>query len=189
MTKTKKTTKNIKSGKTSKARKTTGVALSTWGKVWRIALTIIVPLGIASIISLMTQDTMMKFGQFNQPPLSPPAILFPIAWTILYILMGMASYLIWKNTTDKKGKTSKEGKVALGIYAVQLLFNFAWTPLFFSLSLYWFAFGWLMVMWILIVVLEVKAYKISKPAFYMLLPYLIWCTFAAYLNCGVAILN
>ena len=164
--------------------------LSTWGKIWRIVLSIAVPLGGGFIISLFTRDVMMKFGNFNQPPLSPPAILFPIAWTVLYVLMGLASYFIWKKGHDsRKAADKKLAKTALIIYAIQLVFNFAWTPFFFVLDAFWFAFVWLIVMWILIIVLMVLARKISKPAFWMLLPYIIWCTFAAYLNCGIAILN
>ena len=164
--------------------------LSTWGKIWRIALAIAVPLGGGFIISLFTRDVMIKFGAFNQPPLSPPAILFPIAWTILYILMGLASYFIWKKGHDSRKKSDKSlVRTALIIYAVQLVFNFAWTPLFFVLDLFWFAFAWLLVMWALVLALIIISHKISKPAFWMLLPYLLWCTFAAYLNCGIAILN
>ncbi|MBR2659070.1 tryptophan-rich sensory protein [Candidatus Saccharibacteria bacterium] len=164
--------------------------LSTWGKIWRIALAIIVPLGGGLIISLFTRDSMTKFGAFNQPPLAPPAILFPIAWTILYVLMGIASYFIWKKGRDsRKGSDKSLSKVALIIYGVQLIFNFVWTPLFFIFDLFWFAFAWLMVMWALVLALTIVSCRISKPAFWMLLPYLLWCTFAAYLNCGIAILN
>lgn len=164
--------------------------LSTWGKIWRIALAIAIPLGGGFIISLFTRDAMSKFSSFNQPPLAPPAWLFPVAWTILYILMGLASYFIWKKGYDSRKAADKSAsKTALIIYGVQLVFNFIWTPLFFSLGWYWFAFAWLMVMWVLIIVLMVLTYRISRPAFWMLLPYIIWCTFAAYLNCGIAILN
>ncbi|MBR2710241.1 tryptophan-rich sensory protein [Candidatus Saccharibacteria bacterium] len=68
-------------------------------------------------------------------------------------------------------------------------FNFAWTPFFFVLDLSWFAFIWLLIMWALVLVLVIISCKISKPVFWMLLPYLLWCTFAAYLNCNIAILN
>ncbi len=167
-----------------KKSKTKSTKLTAWGKIWRIAIAIAIPLGGGIIISLFTRNAMAKFGTFNQPPLSPPAILFPIAWTILYILMGIASYLIWT-----KSKNNKDAKSALIIYGIQLVFNFAWTPLFFLLGWFWFAFVWLLVMWCLIIILIAKTYKISKPAFYMLLPYILWCTFAAYLNCGIATLN
>ena len=164
--------------------------LSTWGKIWRIALAIAVPLCGGFIISLFTRDAMSKFGSFNQPPLAPPAWLFPVAWTVLYVLMGLASYFIWKKGYDSRKAADKSAsKTTLIIYGIQLVFNFVWTPLFFSLGWYWPAFAWLLVMWVLIIVLIMKAYRISRPAFWMLLPYIIWCTFAAYLNCGIAILN
>ena len=164
--------------------------LSNLNKAWRIALAIAVPLGGGFIISLFTRDAMSKFSSFNQPPLAPPAWLFPVAWTILYTLMGIASYLIWKKGRDANAPANKTAsKTALIIYAVQLVFNFIWTPLFFSLGWYWFAFIWLMVMWVLIIVLTSQTRKISRFAFWMLIPYIIWCTFAAYLNCGIAILN
>lgn len=164
--------------------------LSNLNKAWRIALAIAIPLGGGFIISLFTRDAMSKFSSFNQPPLAPPAWLFPVAWTILYILMGVASYLIWKKGRNANVSADKTAsKTALIFYIVQLVFNFIWTPLFFSLSWYWFAFIWLMVMWVLIIVLMSKTHKISRPAFWMLLPYIVWCTFAAYLNCGIAILN
>ena len=164
--------------------------LSNLNKAWRIALAIAVPLGGGFIISLFTRDAMSKFSSFNQPPLAPPAWLFPVAWTILYTLMGIASYLIWKKGRDANATADKTAsKTALIIYAVQLVFNFIWTPLFFSLGWYWFAFIWLMVMWVLIIVLTSQTRKISHFAFWMLIPYIIWCTFAAYLNCGIAILN
>lgn len=169
-------------------KKTTKISI--WGKIWRITLAIAVPLGGGLIISLFTRDSMTKFGTFNQPPLAPPAILFPIAWTILYVLMGLASYFIWqKGRYSRKKSDSLLSKAALIIYGVQLIFNFAWTPFFFVLDLFWFAFVWLLVMWALVLALTIVSYKISKPAFWMLLPYLAWCTFAAYLNCGIAILN
>ena len=179
---------NKNSKKISNQSKST--KLSTWDKIWRITLAIAVPLGGGFIISLFTRDAMTKFGTYNQPPLSPPAILFPIAWTILYVLMGLASYFIWKKGYDSRKKSDKTlSRTALIIYAIQLVFNFAWTPFFFVLDLFWFAFVWLLVMWALVLTLVIISYKISKPAFWMLLPYLLWCTFAAYLNVGIAILN
>ena len=184
-------TTSKKSAKTS-ARKGVGRALSAktnaqsisaWGKIWRIALCIAVPLGGGLLISLLTGDAMAKFGSFNQPPLAPPAWLFPVAWTILYILMGLASYLIWAKS---KNGTNKE---ILILYGLQLAMNFVWTPLFFLAEQYLFAFAWIVAMWIVIVMMMVKTKKVSVAALLLLVPYILWCTFAAYLNCGIAILN
>ena len=183
-----KTTKSTRKESTPKTARPK--SLSAWSKIWHIALAIIIPLGGGFVISLFTRDAMMKFAEFNQPPLAPPAWLFPVAWTILYVLMGIASYLIWRKYHESKKSVDKNlARCTLIIYTIQLVFNFAWTPFFFVLDQFWFAFAWLLVMWLLVLILIIKAYRISKPAFWMLLPYLLWCTFAAYLNCGIAILN
>lgn len=172
--------------------------ISTWGKIWRITLCVLVPLGGGILISLFTRNAMNQFGALKQPPLAPPAWLFPVAWTILYILMGVASYLIyatWKNTaTSSRSKTAKASatactSTALILYGVQLVFNFIWTPIFFNANQYWLAFVILIIMWILEIILIIKTFKLSRPAFWCLLPYLLWTTFAAYLNISIAILN
>ena len=182
--------KSVTSSKTTKITAPKHDSLTSWGKVWRIALAILVPLGGGIVISLFTRNTMEKFGAFNQPPLAPPAWLFPVAWTLLYTMMGLASYFIWKKGSDSKNPADRHAsKVALILYGTQLTFNFIWTPLFFTFDLFWVALGWLAIMWGIILALMIRTYKISRPAFWMLLPYLLWCTFATYLNCGIAILN
>lgn len=163
--------------------------VSTFSKVWRIALCILVPLGGGLIISMFTRDTMEKFGMFNQPPLAPPAWLFPVAWTILYILMGIASYLIYAKYRDGKKAEKSLAKAGLIVYGVQLALNFIWTPLFFTGGLYWVAFAVLALMWIAEIALLVLSFKTSRAAFWCLLPYLLWTTFAGYLNIGIAVLN
>ncbi len=163
--------------------------LTTFGKVWRIILCILAPLGGGFISSLFTMNAMEKFGDFNQPFLAPPAWLFPVAWTILYVLMGVSSYLIWFKGQNGKKVEKKTAKTALIIYGVQLALNFAWTPVFFNLSQYWIALAILAVMWILIIILMVKIRKLSMPVMWCLLPYILWTTFAAYLNISIAILN
>lgn len=163
--------------------------LTIWGKIWRLAICIAVPLGGGFLISLLTRDAMGQFGALKQPPLAPPAWLFPVAWTILYILMGVASYLMYLKMSQGKESEKSTARTALIIYSTQLVFNFLWTPLFFNANLYWLAFGVLLVMWILELALLIKTYKISRPAFWCLLPYILWSTFAAYLNISIALLN
>lgn len=163
--------------------------ITTFGKIWRVALSILVPLGGGLIISLFTRDTMEKFGAFNQPPLAPPAWLFPVAWTILYVLMGVASYLIYTKYRDGKKAEKPLAKAGLIVYGMQLVLNFIWTPLFFTGGLYWVAFVVLILMWIAEIILLVLAFKTSRAAFWYLFPYLLWTTFAAYLNIGIAMLN
>ena len=171
-------------------------ALTTRGKVWRMGIAIGVPMAIGIVSALLTISAADQYSGYEQPPLAPPGWLFPVAWTILYILMGIASYFIAAVIRDNKGKKGAEnvkktnlGRVALVIYGVQLAFNFVWSILFFNLNLYWVAFGWLIAMWLMILVLVIISFRLHKVAFWCLIPYLLWATFATYLNCGVALLN
>ncbi len=152
----------------------------------KLLIAILIPLAVGGISALLTSSNMKMFELIDKPPLSPPAWLFPVAWTILYILMGISSYIIYEN---KYGFNEEISKKWLTIYGVQLVFNFFWSIIFFNLQAYWFAAIWLFIMWIIILILLIKSYKIDKRAFWLLLPYFLWTTFAFYLNVGIAILN
>lgn len=143
-----------------------------------------IPLLVGGLAVFLTSDSMKLFETMNQPPLSPPGSLFPIVWTILYILMGIASYLIVTS-----GNPSGEIQAAMMVYGIQLLFNFLWSIIFFNLEWYWFAFIWLLMLWGLIYLTKHLFSMISKTAGYLMVPYLLWVTFAGYLNLGIAILN
>ena len=149
---------------------------------------IIMPLVVGVVSSVITGNAMMEFGVLNQPPLAPPAWLFPIAWTILYILMGVALLLIYRFVPKNKTERRLQ-KAEIIVFFVQLFFNFMWTILFFRLGARWLAFGWLIAMWLMILVLICMCKKNCKAAAWCLVPYILWCTFAAYLNIMVAILN
>lgn len=143
-----------------------------------------IPLTIGAVSGFVTHGGMEEMKLMEKPPLSPPDWLFPVVWTILYSLMGIASYLVLKSDAPQKSIEN-----ALKLYGVQLLFNFFWTIWYFNLQAFFFSFGWLVVLWIMILVMTVMFFRISKPAGYMLLPYLLWVGFAGYLNLGVAVLN
>lgn len=153
---------------------------------WKLAIAIAIPLIVGGLSAFITKDATKSFETINKPPLAPPSIIFPIAWTILYVLMGIASYIIYQSNglTDKKEK-----KDALILYIIQLIFNFFWSIIFFNLKMYYFAFIWLIILWIFIVLLLIKANRINKIAYYLLIPYIVWVTFAGYLNISIAILN
>ncbi len=157
--------------------------------VIKLIVAIAIPLAVGMLSSFITKDAMMSFNAMKKPPLAPPGILFPIAWTILYILMGISSYIIYvydaKNDTSSLNLKNK----CLSLYAIQLIFNFFWSIIFFKFKLYIFAFAWLIILWILVFKLMWESKKISKVVSYLLIPYLAWMAFAAYLNIGVAILN
>lgn len=150
----------------------------------KLIISILIPLLVGGASALLTQNSMKTFESVAKPPLSPPGWIFPVVWTILYVLMGIASYLV---KIDKGSKTASDS--ALAIYAVQLFFNFFWSIIFFNLEAYLFAFIWLMVLWVLIIWTTVAFYKINKTAGFLMIPYLLWVTFAAYLNLGIYILN
>jgi len=149
---------------------------------WKNLITAVaIPLAVGGLSAWITKDGMKAFETVNQPPLTPPMWLFPVVWSILFVLMGIASYLV----VMQKGEDTK----ALTLYAVQLIFNFFWSIWFFNLGWYLFAFLWLVALWILIIATTVAFYRISKPAAWLMLPYLVWVAFAGYLNLGVWWLN
>ncbi len=151
-----------------------------------LIIAVAIPLVVGGVSAALTNGTMTTFNSVKKPPLSSPGWLFPIAWSILYILMGIASYLIFK--INDEGFAGNR-KMFLIVYFVQLVFNFFWTIIFFNMKQYYFAFGWLVVMWILILICIVQAFKMSKVAGWMLIPYILWSTFAGYLNLSIAIMN
>ena len=149
-----------------------------------LTICIIIPLAVGSLSGYISASAMDSFRLLNKPPLSPPGVLFPIVWTILYILMGIASYLVLTS-----GQSKTKIKDAMITYGLQLFFNFFWSIIFFNLEWYMFAFVWLVVLWVLIFNTIISFYEISKTAAYLLIPYLLWVTFAGYLNLGIYLLN
>lgn len=159
-----------------------------WGGVYlkkiswkKLALCIALPLAVGGASAFLTRGGMETFKTLDKPALSPPGWLFPVVWTILYILMGIASYIVLEADALKKS--------ALTFYGIQLVFNFFWPIIFFNLECYLFAFIWLVLLWIFIFITLIMFYKISKPAGYLLIPYLLWVTFAGYLNLFIYFLN
>lgn len=149
-----------------------------------LIIAVAIPLIIGGLSALLTMDNMIVFDYVRKPPLSPPAWLFPVVWTVLYVLMGLASYIVWSSKKPKKDVNS-----ALLIYFIQLAFNFFWSIIFFNLENYLFALIWLLIMLVLIIITAVRFFGIDKRAGYLLLPYVLWVSFAAYLNYGIYMLN
>ncbi len=118
-----------------------------------------------------------------KPPLSPPSIVFPIAWTVLYGLMGIGAARVYL------GADSRERNRGLWWFWLQLGFNFCWSPVFFNLRWYGFALIWLAVLWGLILRMALEFGKTDRKAAWMQAPYLLWTAFALYLNFGVLLLN
>lgn len=147
----------------------------------KLVFCIVLPLTIGGLAGFLTRDGMEAFKSLNKPVLSPPGWLFPVVWTILYILMGIASYLVLVS--------EKPNRSALVVYGIQLVFNFFWSIIFFNLEAYLFSFIWLVILWLLILATMILFFRISDPAGYLLIPYLLWVTFAGYLNFYIYLLN
>lgn len=154
-------------------------------KKWKLLiLCIVIPLAVGGLSALVTRGSMDAYSGMNRPPLAPPGWVFPVVWTILFILMGVASYLVLTS-----GKDRGAIRQALRLYGLQLVVNFFWSILFFNLSLCWAAFVWLVLLWGLVLLTLVRFSRISGPAGWLLIPYLLWVTFAGYLNLMICILN
>ena len=152
---------------------------------WKqLIICILIPLTVGFLSYLVTRGGMESFSEIKQPPLSPPMWLFPVVWSILFTLMGIASYLILQSGTEKNVITS-----ALWLYGIQLLLNFLWTIIFFNFRLFTFSFIWLLIMLAFIIATCVSFFSIRKPAGWLLVPYVAWTAFAGYLNFMISVLN
>lgn len=158
------------------------VSDSKAGSVIVSATCIAIPVLTGIVSAGISGDRMKDFGALEQPPLSPPAWLFPLVWTLLYIMMGIALLLIIRAKTGPR-------KTAVVLFAFQLLMNFLWSPVFFGGGHYMAALTILVLMLISTAVLAFLTVSIDRRASLLLLPYIVWMCFAAYLNAGVALLN
>lgn len=136
------------------------------------------------IVGLITKGSMDTYDTLKKSLLTPPDIVFPIVWTVLYILMGVAAYRIYMN--NKFGKNDKNGYF---YYLVQLLLNFLWAIVFFNLRLYGISFILIVVLLIFIIVTTIKFFRVDKIAGSLMIPYIIWVLFASYLTLYIWIFN
>lgn len=150
------------------------------GNLKALAVSLTISLGTGVIGGFITYKNMGQYEQLYKPPLSPPSWLFPIVWTILFFLMGVASYLVYISKSEEK-----EG--ALKLYGLQLIANTVWTIIFFAFKSYLLAFVCLLLLWYLIYSTYKSFNKINKTAGILFIPYLIWVTFAGYLNFAISI--
>lgn len=149
-----------------------------------LIISLLITLGGGYVIGKFTQESAQVYNTLNKPWFSPPAIAFPIVWTILYILMAIAAYRIFLRH-KQGGKT----KSALWFYIIQLVLNFAWSIIFFHFELYGLAFIELIILLIFIVITTIKFFKFDKIAGILMIPYIIWVSFAGVLNFFVWMLN
>ena len=139
---------------------------------------------VGLLAGLLTRSATEAFGQLaSQPPQSPPSIVFPIVWTVLYALMGFGAARI-RLSPPSPGRNR-----GINLFIAQLIVNFFWPLIFFNAQAYGFAFLWLLLLWALVLWMTLTWSKIDPLAAKLQIPYLIWLTFAAYLNFGVWYLN
>lgn len=135
-------------------------------------------------------DNFLWYNSLNRSPLNPPNIIFPIAWTILYVLMGISIAIIINKYIDEKDLEIKKNiKNYIFIFIVQFILNMFWTYIFFGLKSPLFGFIEIIILDILIIITIIKFKTISKAASYILIPYILWCLFASYLTLHVLIFN
>lgn len=154
-------------------------------KIKPYIISILIALAIGGLSAFLTRGNMDIYTQVETPPLSPPSILFPIVWTVLYVLMGVSAAMI---ATDR-GASRDDKEAAISIYSASLVFNFAWSIIFFNLRAFFPAFIWLLILLALIIKTIVDYAKINKTAAYLQIPYALWVAFAGYLNFGIWWLN
>ena len=154
-------------------------------KNWKTyAVWILLTEAVGALSGFLSRDGMRLFNEYVlQPPLSPPAILFPVVWGILYALMGIGAARIWL------APESPQRSRGLNLFVTQLVVNFFWSLIFFNLEAYGFALIWLVLLWALVAWMILSFRKVDPLAAWLQLPYLVWLTFAAYLNAGVWLLN
>lgn len=150
-------------------------------KIKSLIVNILIP-NIIGFLSSIIGKVSTEFDKFQKPTWTPPGIVFPIVWTILYILMGISSYLIYEsNSVDKDD--------ALKVYGINIIINGLWSILFFRLKLFFISFLTIIVLIILTIIMIYKYYKINKVAGLLQIPYLIWLCVALALSYSVYTLN
>ncbi len=140
------------------------------------------PLVSGALSWLVVSDAASSYGELALPPLSPPAWVFPAVWTVLYIMTGIASLRIYSSADPDRTN-------ALYLFYIQLAVNVIWPFIFFGLCQYLVAFLWIILLWLLVLDTTVTFGNIDRKAGYLLVPYILWISFAAYLNLAVFFLN
>lgn len=149
-------------------------------KIWKLILAIIITTAAGLIGSIFTKTGPGSwYSQIIKPSWNPPNYIFGPVWTTLFILMGISLYFLWE----------KKDKKALIVFGIQLLLNILWSVFFFGLQNPLLAFIEIIILWIAILLTIIYAYKVSRPAAYLLIPYIAWVSFAAVLNFTIYLLN
>lgn len=146
----------------------------------KLIISILIAEGVGLLSGLLGMSNASSYLELQRPAFSPPAWVFPVVWTILYLLMGIAAYRIWM-----KGEQGYEVRPALKAYAIQLVLNFFWTIIFFRLGLPGIAFFELLLLLLFVLYTTYLFYQIDPLSAYLLIPYILWLVFAGILNYSI----
>ena len=153
--------------------------------IWKLVVSIVACLAAGAIGSIFTRSAIPTwYATLEKPVFSPPNWLFAPVWTLLYILMGIAAFLVWR-----KGLGNRQVRSALIVFLIQLVLNALWSVVFFGLESPLFGLVVISVLWVVILVTVIQFFKISRAASVLLWPYLLWVTFATVLNSSIWLLN
>lgn len=135
-----------------------------------------------ALAGFLTRDGIAAFENVAKSALTPPNAVFPIVWSVLYLLMGIGAARVYTSQSDGK-------KQALALFAAQLVVNFFWNPIFFNLRAYALAFAWLVLLVVLVLLMTKEFFLVDKTAGLLQIPYIIWSIFALYLSFAVWMMN
>lgn len=155
-------------------------------KNWiKLLISIAIPLGVGIVAGLFTATGIDSWYEaIKKPEWQPPSYVFGPVWTVLYIMMGIAFYLIWTTPAGKKLK-----RIAITLWCIQLIFNFFWSFIFFKQHQIDWALGEILVLWFFILLTTIYFFRISRAAGWLMIPYILWVSFASVLTWSIYQLN
>jgi len=156
-----------------------------WKKIKPYVISIAIALAVGGAAAFLTRNDMNLYDEIILPPLAPPSILFPIVWSILYVLMGIGAAMIYL----ERDKAENAVRDALSVYGISLILNFMWSIIFFRFRMFLLSFIWLLALLAVIIKIILDFKKIKPIAGYLQIPYAVWVAFAGYLNFAIWWLN
>ena len=156
-----------------------------WKKIKPYVISIAIALAVGGLAAFLTRNDMDIYKEIVLPPLAPPSILFPIVWSILYVIMGIGAAMVYL----ERDKNENAVRDALSVYGINLILNFMWSIIFFKFRMFLLAFIWLLALLGVIIKMILDFKKIKPISGYLQIPYAVWVAFAGYLNFAIWWLN
>lgn len=156
-----------------------------WKKIKPYIISVTIALAVGGLAAFLTRGDMDIYKEIVLPPLAPPSILFPIVWSILYVIMGIGAAMVYL----ERDKNENAVRDALSVYGINLILNFMWSIIFFKFRMFLLAFIWLLALLGVIIKMILDFKKIKPISGYLQIPYAVWVAFAGYLNFAIWWLN